>query len=52
MELITPNVQEGMLEIKKQIQTRIKLYHEPPVPTRQDRILVPNTSFLILVNVA
>lgn len=52
MELVTPNVQEGMLEIKKQIQTRMKLYHEPPVPTRQDRILVPNTSFLILVNVA
>ena len=52
MELVTPNVQEGMLEIRNRIQTRMKLYNEPPVPTRQDRILVPNPSFLILVNVA
>ena len=39
----------ALLEVKQQIQKALRQYKNPPIPTKQDQIVVPNNSVLILV---
>ena len=39
----------AMLEVKQQIQKALRQYKNPPIPTKQDQIVVPNNSVLVLV---
>ena len=38
-----------MLEVKQQIQKALHQYKYPPIPTRQEQIVVPDNSVLVLV---
>ena len=38
-----------LLEVKQQIQKALRQYKNPPIPTKQDQIVVPNNSVLVLV---
>ena len=39
----------ALLEVKQQIQKALRQYKNPPIPTKQEQIVVPNNSALILV---
>ena len=39
----------ALLEVKQQIQKALRQYKNPPIPTKQERIVVPNNSVLVLV---
>ena len=39
----------ALLEIKQQIQKALRQYKNPPIPTKQDQIVVPTNSVLVLV---
>ena len=39
----------ALLEVKRQIQKALRQYKNPPIPTKQDQIVVPNNSVLVLV---
>ena len=39
----------ALLEVKQQIQKALRQYKNPPIPTKQDQIVVPNNSVLVLV---
>ena len=36
----------ALLEVKQQIQKALRQYKNPPIPTKQDQIVVPNNSVL------
>ena len=38
-----------LLEAKQQIQKALRQYKNPPIPTKQEQIVVPNNSVLVLV---
>ena len=38
-----------LLEVKQQIQKALHQYKNPPIPTKQEPIVVPNNSVLVLV---
>jgi uncharacterized protein YqiB (DUF1249 family) len=38
-----------LLEVKQQIQKALHQYKYPPIPTRQEQIVVPDNSVLVLV---
>ena len=39
----------ALLEAKRQIQKALRQYKNPPIPTKQEQIVVPNNSVLVLV---
>ena len=44
-----PTLDAALLEVKQQIQKALRQYKNPPIPTKQDQIVVPNNSVLVLV---
>ena len=45
----TPTLDAALLEVKQQIQKVLHQYKYPPIPTRQEQIVVPDNSVLVLV---
>ena len=39
----------ALLEVKQQIQKALRQYKNPPIPTKQEQIVVPQNSVLVLV---
>ena len=39
----------ALLEVKQHIQKALRQYKNPPIPTKQEQIVVPNNSVLVLV---
>ena len=39
----------ALLEVKQQIQKALRQYKNPPIPTKQDQIVVPTNGVLVLV---
>ena len=39
----------ALLEVKQQIKKALRQYKNPPIPTKQDQIVVPTNSVLVLV---
>ena len=44
-----PTLDATLLEVKQQIQKGLHQYKSPPIPTRQEQIVVPDNSVLVLV---
>ena len=44
-----PTLDAALLEAKQQIEKALRQYKNPPIPTKQDQIVVPNNSVLVLV---
>ena len=44
-----PTLDAALLEVKQQIEKALRQYKNPPIPTKQDQIVVPNNSVLVLV---
>ena len=42
-------LEAALLEVKRQIQKALRQYKNPPIPTKQEQIVVPNNSVLVLV---
>ena len=42
-------LEAALLEVKQQIQKALRQYKNPPIPTKQEQIVVPNNSVLVLV---
>ena len=49
IEIHTPTLDAALLEVKQQIQKALHQYKYPPIPTKQDQIVVPTNSVLVLV---
>ena len=49
IEVQTPTLDTALLEVKQQIQKALRQYKNPPIPTKQEQIIVPNNSVLVLV---
>ena len=49
IEVQTPTLDATLLEVKQQIQKALRQYKNPPIPTRQEQIVVPDNSVLVLV---
>lgn len=45
----TATLDAALLEVKQQIQKVLHQYKYPPIPTRQEQIVVPDNSVLVLV---
>ena len=45
----TPTLDAALLEAKQQIEKALRQYKNPPIPTKQDQIVVPTNSVLVLV---
>ena len=44
-----PTLDAALLEAKQQIEKALRQYKNPPIPTKQDQIVVPTNSVLVLV---
>ena len=44
-----PTLDAALLEVKQQIQKVLRQYKNPPISTKQEQIVVPNNSVLVLV---
>lgn len=44
-----PTLDAALLEVKQQIQKALRQYKNPPIPTKQDQIVVPTNGVLVLV---
>ena len=49
IEIHTPTLDAALLEVKQQIQKALHQNKSPPIPTKQDQIVVPTNSVLVLV---
>ena len=49
IEVQTPTLDAALLEVKQQIEKALRQYKNPPIPTKQDQIVVPTNSVLVLV---
>ncbi len=45
----TATLDAALLEVKQQIEKALRQYKNPPIPTKQEQIVVPNNSVLVLV---
>ena len=45
-----PTLEAALFEVKQQIEKALRQYKNPPLPTKQEQIVVPNNSVLVLVN--
>ena len=48
-KLLRIDAKGNVLEVKQQIQKALRQYKNPPIPTKQEQIVVPNNSVLVLV---
>lgn len=44
-----PTLEAALFEVKQQIEKALRQYKNPPLPTKQEQIVVPNNSVLVLV---
>lgn len=44
-----PTLDAALLEVKQQIEKALRQYKNPPIPTKQEQIVVPTNSVLVLV---
>ena len=44
-----PTLDAALLEAKQQIEKALRQYKNPPIPTKQDQIVVPTNSVLVLI---
>ena len=44
-----PTLEAALLEVKQQIEKALRQYKNPPIPTKQEQIVVPQNSVLVLV---
>ena len=44
-----PTLDAALLEVKQQIQKALRQYKNPPIPTKQEQIVVPTNGVLVLV---
>ena len=44
-----PTLDASLLEVKQQIEKALRQYKNPPIPTKQDQIVVPTNGVLVLV---
>ena len=44
-----PTLDAALLEVKQQIEKALRQYKNPPIPTKQDQIVVPTNGVLVLV---
>ena len=44
-----PTLEAALFEVKQQIEKALRQYKNPPIPTKQDQIVVPTNSVLVLV---
>ena len=44
-----PTLDAALLEVKQQIEKALRQYKNPPIPTKQEQIVVPQNSVLVLV---
>ena len=49
IEVQTPTLDAALLEVKQQIEKVLRQYKNPPIPTKQEQIVVPQNSVLVLV---
>ena len=49
IEVRTPTLDSALLEVKQQIEKALRQYKNPPIPTKQEQIVVPTNSVLVLV---
>ena len=49
IEVQTPTLDVALFEVKQQIQKALHQYKNPPIPTKQEQIVVPNNIVLVLV---
>ena len=49
IEVQTPTLDAALLEVKQQIKKALRQYKNPPIPTKQEQIVVPQNSVLVLV---
>ena len=49
IEVRAPTLDAALLEVKQQIQKALRQYKNPPIPTKQEQIVVPTNSVLVLV---
>ena len=47
--LFVKELDAALLEVKQQIQKALRQYKNPPIPTKQEQLVVPNNSVLVLV---
>mgnify|MGYP004456326883 CR=1 FL=1 len=47
--ITAPTLDAALLEVKQQIQKALRQYKNPPIPTKQEQIVVPTNSVLVLV---
>ena len=47
--LFVKELDAALLEVKQQIQKALRQYKNPPIPTKQEQIVVPQNSVLVLV---
>ena len=45
----TATLDAALLEVKQQIEKALRQYKNPPIPTKQKQIVVPQNSVLVLV---
>ena len=43
------SLEAALFEVKQQIEKALRQYKNPPLPTKQEQIVVPNNSVLVLV---
>ena len=44
-----PTLDASLLEVKQQIEKALRQYKNPPIPTKQEQIVVPQNSVLVLI---
>ena len=49
IEVQTPTLDAALLEVKQQIEKAMRQYKNPPIPTKQEQIVMPNNSVMALV---
>lgn len=45
-------MEQALLEARRQLRQSLKQYKHPPIPTRQENILVPDSGFLMMLRIA
>lgn len=49
IEVQTPTLDAALLEVKQQIQKALRQYKNPPIPTKQEQIVVSNIELIRVV---
>ena len=52
IEVQTPTLDAALLEVKQQIEKALRQYKNPPIPTKQDQIVVPTKPFWTNISIS